>query len=99
MPKQKQPRKIGGEAQRIRNLAGDEIQTNFDDPMLTLSEAGAIVGKSRQTIRRWIADGLLRGVRDPSGLHRVRRSELLKFYGASALAAAEDGIESENDGD
>lgn len=56
------------------------------DPPLTLSEVGRMVGKHRETVRRWITDGLLTAVRLPTGLYGVRRSEVMKFLGASALA-------------
>lgn len=55
--------------------------------MLTYSEAGRLVGKSHTTMRRWVNEGLLRAQRDPSGLSRIRRSELERFYSGTALAA------------
>lgn len=64
----------------------DGFTTHQEDPMLTLAEAGRRVGRSANSIKNWINDGLLRSVRDPSGLSRIRQSELEKFYGATALA-------------
>jgi hypothetical protein len=60
-------------------------RTENDDPLLTLSEVGRAMNKSPQTIKRWVMDGLLRAVRLPSGLPAVRRSEVNKFLGGSAL--------------
>lgn len=65
-------------------------KTNFvphrDDPMLSMSESGRLIGKSHTTIRRWIQDGLLAAVRDARGIHRVRKSELIRFTGVTAFA-------------
>jgi excisionase family DNA binding protein len=55
------------------------------DRFLNLSEVARACSKSHTTIRRWIQDGLLTAVRMPSGLYAVRRSEVNKFLGASAL--------------
>ena len=55
------------------------------DAPMNLSEVARVCGKSPQTIKRWILDGLLTAVRMPTGLYGVRRSELRKFLGASAL--------------
>lgn len=57
------------------------------DSILTMSECARRAGKSPQTIRRWIFDGLLQSVRHPTGLPGVRESEFNKFYGNCALAA------------
>lgn len=64
----------------------DELVSHFEDPLLTLTECGLLIGKSRNTIARWADEGLIRTFRDPSNLRRVRRSELVKFYGATALS-------------
>lgn len=66
--------------------ASAKFVSHGDDPMLSYTEAGEMVGRSNTTIRRWVEDGLLRKVEDPSGVPRIRQSELAKFYGASALA-------------
>jgi hypothetical protein len=60
--------------------------THEEDPLLTLAEAGRMVGKSPSAIKNWLRDGLLRATRDPTGLSRIRQSELERFYGATALA-------------
>ena len=59
--------------------------THEDDPILTISEVGRQLGKSAQTIARWCKDGLLSAIRQPSGLFGVRKSEVNKFLGGSAL--------------
>ena len=57
-----------------------------DDPFLSMDECGLLVGRTRQTIRKWCDEGLIRAIRDPGGYRRVRKSELVRFYGATALA-------------
>lgn len=63
--------------------------THEDDPLMTQSEVARALGKSPQTIGRWIADGLLAFTKLPSGLPVVRRSEVNKFLGGSALPQKE----------
>jgi len=55
-----------------------------DENMLTLTEAGSLVGKSIQTMRRWILkDKILGAIRLPSGRLVVPLSELDRFCGHS----------------
>ena len=65
-------------------------KTNFvphrDDPLLSMSEAGRLVGRTHTTIGRWVNDGLIDTVRDGRGLRRIRKSELIKFTGVTAFA-------------
>lgn len=63
----------------------DDPLTHEDDPILNLSEVGRMIGKSPQTIGRWCQDGLLRCLPLPNGLRGVRKSEINKFLGGSAL--------------
>ena len=65
------------------------VATHEDDPILTMSEVARRVGKSPQTVARWIHDGLLRAIRHPSGLPGIRQSEVNKFLGGSALPVRE----------
>ena len=58
----------------------------LDDPLMSCREAGMLVNRSHTTIIRWINEGLLRCERDPSGSRRIRRSELVRFYGATAMS-------------
>lgn len=55
-----------------------------EDPLMTLSEVGQHVGKSPQTIARWIQDGLLEATR-VGPLFKIRRSVLARFLGGTAL--------------
>ncbi len=55
--------------------------------LLTLTDVAKQLGRSPQTIARWINDGLLSAIRLPSGLRVVRRSEVNKFLRGSALDA------------
>lgn len=58
-----------------------------DDPILTLQAAGDLVGRSGQTIGNWIREGYVESELDPSGLRRVRKSKLLRFFRGTALAS------------
>jgi hypothetical protein len=64
-------------------------KTNFvphrEDPLLSASEAGRLIGRTHTTIFRWIKDGLLEAVRDEKGLNRIRKSALIKFTGVTAF--------------
>lgn len=70
----------------VSQATAESFVSHEDDPMITFSEAGALIGRSHTTIRNWVRDGLLRAFRDPSGLRRIRRSELTRFYSGTALA-------------
>jgi len=65
-------------------------KTNFvphrEDPFLSMAEAGRLIGKSRTTISRLIDDEVLEAVKDARGLRRVRKSELIRFFGVTAFA-------------
>ena len=56
------------------------------DPVITPEEVGRRIGKSGNTVRRWIQDGLLKSVLLPSGLRGVRESEVNAMLRGSALA-------------
>ena len=64
----------------------EETKSHAEDPLMNLSEVARFCNKDPSTISRWVRDGLLRCVWSPSGLPAVRRSEVVKFYGGSALA-------------
>ncbi|TWU22461.1 hypothetical protein Pla52o_35170 [Novipirellula galeiformis] len=53
--------------------------THKDDPILTYTEAGKMIGKHRSTVGRWVKDGLLKAARHPSGLPGIRKSEIDKI--------------------
>lgn len=63
--------------------------THAEDPILSLHEVARQIGKSPQTIGRWLKDGLLAYIRMPNGLRGVRKSEVNKFLGSSALDTPE----------
>ncbi|MFN4254473.1 MAG: DNA (cytosine-5-)-methyltransferase [Saprospiraceae bacterium] len=49
--------------------------------LLTLSEASELIGKSKETLRRWDRDGKLTAVREPISNYRVyRKSEVLTLF-------------------
>lgn len=51
------------------------------DPLLSLREAGRLVGVSHTCIGRWIDKGVIRAVGGAATHRRVRRSELIKLCG------------------
>ncbi len=48
--------------------------------VLNLTQVAERIGKHRNTIRRWIDDGLLPAVINPSGLIGIREEVLDEFY-------------------
>ena len=59
--------------------------THEEDPVLCVTEVGRQLGKSHGTISQWCRDGLLVAVRMPGGRWGVRKSEVNRFLGGSAL--------------
>jgi predicted site-specific integrase-resolvase len=59
--------------------------THEEDPILNLTEVARQLGKHPTTIKQWCIDGLLIAIKLPSGLYGVRKSEVNKFLGGSAL--------------
>ena len=64
-----------------------EVVSHQDDPFLSWVEAGKLLGRSPQTVRRWALEGLMELHRVPGAPLRVRLSALRKFLGGSALSA------------
>ncbi len=73
-------------AKQQDKVSENHIVPHSEDPLLSCAECGLLVGKTRKTVLRWIEEGLLRTVADPSGRRRVRKSELARWYGATALS-------------
>jgi excisionase family DNA binding protein len=46
------------------------------DELLTTGQVADLLNVHAQTVRRWIENGNLRAIRLPSGVWRVRRSDL-----------------------
>ena len=69
------------------NVARAKIPEPKTEEMLTLSQAGKLVGRTGQTVGRWVQDGLLPCHMLPSGLRVVPRSAIEKFIGGSNLGA------------
>lgn len=59
------------QADLIKNL-----KTHASDPFLNVSTVAAALGRSHQTISRWIELGKLAATPWPSGGYKIRRSEL-----------------------
>lgn len=50
--------------------------THQEDPLLTLTQAGDMMGVTHTTIKSWIMTGVLQGVMLPGGRLRVRQSSV-----------------------
>jgi len=60
---------------------------------LTLSEAAEIIGKSKETLRRWDNDGILTAVREPVSNYRVyRKTDIEDLLGSLFYKQNEDDI-------
>ena len=60
---------------------------------LTLSEAAEIIGKSKETLRRWDNDGILTAVREPVSNYRVyRKADIEDLLGSLFYKQNEDDI-------
>lgn len=52
------------------------------DDFLTLTETSDLIGKSKETLRRWDNEGLLNAVREPGSNYRLyRKSDIQLFLG------------------
>ena len=63
--------------------------THTEDPILTPREAGEVIGKSAETMRRYIAVGCLPYVRLPRGDFGIRRSVMQGYLAAITTPAAD----------
>ena len=52
---------------------------------LTLSETSELVGKSKETLRRWDNEGILKAVREPVSNYRVYKRSEVQFFMGSCL--------------
>lgn len=56
-----------------------------EDPLLTATDVAEMFSVDPRTIRRWIDEGLIRSVPLPSGVKRVRMSEVQKYLSSDAV--------------
>lgn len=60
---------------------------------LTLAETAEIIGKSKETLRRWDKEGILRAVREPVSNYRVyRKSDVQTLLGSLFDEVIEDDV-------
>ena len=74
----------------VEPSSGDAPASSTDDPIMSLTEAGVMFGRSRQTVANWCAEGLLEYVRlpgTPVGRRGIRKSTVLKFIGGTNVLA------------
>lgn len=77
------PPQLGGDLPEPPKI---HFVTHREDPRLNMAEAGRLVGYHRMTISRLCDEGWLKFERDERGIRRVRKSELVRFYGLTAHA-------------
>jgi DNA (cytosine-5)-methyltransferase 1 len=58
----------------------------------TLSEAAELLGKSKETLRRWDKTGKLSAVREPMSNYRVYRKSQLDFFDENVLLLNDDSV-------
>ena len=68
---------------------------------LTLSEASELIGKSKETLRRWDREGKLSAVREPMSNYRVYKRQQVEtlfadFYNADIEDAVSNFVEPHN---
>ena len=60
-----------------------DLLVHADDPILNLSAVAEALGRSPQTIGRWVADGCMPSILMPNGLRKVRKSVLMAWLGVT----------------
>jgi hypothetical protein len=60
-----------------------DLPVHADDPILNLSAVAEALGRSPQTIGRWVADGCMPSILMPNGLRKVRKSTLTAWLGVT----------------
>lgn len=69
------------------------IDSHLDDPFLHLSTVADALGRSPQTIGRWVADGAIPHVVQPGGMKKIRKSQLLKWLEVTGFGKSEGAVE------
>jgi hypothetical protein len=77
----------GGKSQA--KLVGD-VQTHSKDPILNQATVAAALGVAKATVHRWLESGAIRAVRNPKGILKVRKSDMVNFLRSSKWADQED---------
>lgn len=52
-----------------------------EDPLLTSADVARLFNTARSTVWRWVAEGKIQSVKFPSGLRRVRLSDVQRVLG------------------
>ena len=60
----------------------EPLLTHEEDPILTMEEAGKVIGKGRGTMLRWCGMGCLPCVRFPNGTLGIRKSIMYGYLKA-----------------
>ena len=72
--------------------------THEDDPIMTPEAVGRLVGKSGNTVRLWVRDGLFRSVdivRTPRGLPGIRLSAVEAYLAGTNLSIDREQLDKE----
>ena len=70
-----------------------DLTTHQDDPILHLSTVAAALGRSPQTIGRWVTEECLPSIPQPNGLRKIRKSELIKWLDVTGFGRTEGAAE------
>jgi excisionase family DNA binding protein len=64
--------------ERAANSQPEQIENDSpdQDPLLTPTQAAAMLEVSTQTVRNWISDDLIPNIRLPGGFYRIRKSRI-----------------------
>lgn len=68
----------------------EDMQTHADDPILNQATVAAALGVAKSTVHGWLHTGVLRAVRNPKGILKVRKSDVKNFLKSSKWAGDED---------
>lgn len=70
-----------------------DLNTHKDDPFLHLSTVADALGRSPQTIGRWVAEGALPSIMQPNGMRKVRKSQLVAWLEVTKFGEDEGAME------
>lgn len=60
----------------------EPVIPSLDDPFHTVDEVAGIFSVTAYTVREWLKEGLLHGIKLPSGGWRIQHSEMVRFANA-----------------
>lgn len=55
------------------------LEATIEDPLLTPARVATIFGVTPYTVRTWLKDGTIQGIKLPSGHWRIAQSEVKRY--------------------